>query len=139
MEQYTDLRTLKDGTAFYVKNGHWTGYVFVKNGDKYMHIDETGQDKLLNGDEGLVIRIKDAVKQENDKPDFETVKNSIETIKTLILSLQEESRKVENSYKNGVFFARRIWIDCDDAMEKVEQIKSAYDRLETLGREVENA
>ena len=56
-ENYTDLRTLADGTKFRVRNGDWTGYVFSKNTEKYMHIDETGEDRKLTGEEDLDIKI----------------------------------------------------------------------------------
>jgi len=55
--KYTDLRTLADDTRFEVQNGCWTGYVFSKDGVKYMHIDKTGQEVELNGKEDLIIKI----------------------------------------------------------------------------------
>jgi len=54
---YTDLRTLEDGTQFYVKNGRWTGYVFSLDGEKYMHINETDSNRKLTGKEDLIIKI----------------------------------------------------------------------------------
>ena len=54
---YTDLRRLKDGTRFYVKNGCWTGYIFSKNDMKYIHINKTGDEHKLNGKEDLIIKV----------------------------------------------------------------------------------
>lgn len=55
--KYTDLRTLEDGTKFHVENGMWNGYVFSKNGIKYMHIIATDRDYKLTGNEELIITI----------------------------------------------------------------------------------
>lgn len=57
MDKYTDLRTLEDGTKFYVVNGDWTGYVHSINNEKYMHIDKTNKDIKLKGTEDLEIKI----------------------------------------------------------------------------------
>ena len=57
--EYIDLRTLKNGTRFLVKNGNWTGYIFSLNGEKYMHIDETCRDVKLTGREELIIEVQD--------------------------------------------------------------------------------
>lgn len=54
---YTDLRTLSDGTEFRVRNGDWTGYVFSRNSEKYIHINKTGKDRRLTGQEDLDIKI----------------------------------------------------------------------------------
>ena len=54
---YTDLRMLDDGTRFRVQNGNWIGSIFSKDGQKYMHIDETGVDKLLTGNEQLIVSV----------------------------------------------------------------------------------
>ena len=59
-EPYTDLRTLPDGTHFEVVNGLWTGYVFERDGQKYMHIDDLEEDHKLTGKEDLIIDIIDA-------------------------------------------------------------------------------
>ncbi len=40
----TDLRTLPDGTVFWVKNGAWGGKIFSKNGKKYVHVTDTNDD-----------------------------------------------------------------------------------------------
>ena len=58
MSEYTDLRTLEDGTAFYVVNGNWDGYIFVKDDKKYVHANTTGTDKEITGNEQLTIKIK---------------------------------------------------------------------------------
>ena len=55
-EIYTDLRTLKDGTKFYVENGDWTGYVFSKNGEKHIHIDAINTDRKVTGNEDLIVK-----------------------------------------------------------------------------------
>ena len=57
-DEYFDLRTLKDGTHFLVKNGNWTGYIFSLAGKKYMHIDETDKDIKLTGREDLIIEVQ---------------------------------------------------------------------------------
>ena len=56
-EKYTDLRTLPNGTKFRVENGNWYGYIFEKNGKKYIHINKTCEEFLVTGKEDLVITI----------------------------------------------------------------------------------
>lgn len=56
-ESYTDLRTLPDGQRFHVNNGDWTGYVFSKDGEKYMHIDAIDENYKLTGNEDLNITL----------------------------------------------------------------------------------
>jgi len=58
MSEYTDLRTLEDGTAFHVVNGNWDGHIFVKDDKKYVHVNKTGMDKEISGNEQLTIKIK---------------------------------------------------------------------------------
>ncbi len=53
--QTTDLRNLPNGTWFHVVNGNWVGYVFSQDENKYMHIKDTNEDKILTGKEDLVI------------------------------------------------------------------------------------
>lgn len=50
--EYTgiDLRTLPDGTSFFVKNGAWFGSIFSKEGQKYVHVDEMNKDHLITDD-----------------------------------------------------------------------------------------
>lgn len=56
-KQYTDLRTLEDGTKFHVENGMWNGYIFSRSGIKYMHVIATGADIKLTGNERLIVTI----------------------------------------------------------------------------------
>ena len=56
MSEYTDLRTLPDDTTFRVINGGWTGTVFSKDGKKYIHIDETGMEREITGNEELSVK-----------------------------------------------------------------------------------
>ena len=74
---YTDLRMLDDGTRFHVKNGGWIGSIFSKDGQKYMHIDETGADRLLTGDEQLIITVLPK-KKISDHEALSNLKYSIE-------------------------------------------------------------
>ena len=55
--QFADLNALEHGTRFYVKNGNWTGFVFVKDHKKYIHIDAANKDSLITGKESLIITI----------------------------------------------------------------------------------
>ena len=50
--EYTgiDLRTLPDGTSFFVKNGAWFGSIFSKEGQKHVHVDEMNKDHLITDD-----------------------------------------------------------------------------------------
>ncbi len=50
---YDDLRTLDIGDRFNVINGAWRGYVFERNGQKMAHIEATGTDFAVTGDEKL--------------------------------------------------------------------------------------
>ena len=52
---YTDLRTLEDGTHFRVINGECTGYVFSINDEKYVHVDATNREYKITGNEDLII------------------------------------------------------------------------------------
>lgn len=75
-ESYTDLRTLPDGQRFHVENGDWTGYVFSKDGEKYMHVDATCRDWKLSGNEGLIITfIKN---REWQNPEFCDIEDPVE-------------------------------------------------------------
>ena len=58
MSKYADLRELADNTEFYVINGDWNGYVFSKNGAKFLHINETNADHQISGEEDLIIQLK---------------------------------------------------------------------------------
>lgn len=52
-----DMRTLNNGIVFHVINGNWNGYIFSKNGKKYMHIYGLNDDRPLSGFEDLYIKI----------------------------------------------------------------------------------
>lgn len=75
-ESYTDLRTLPDGQRFHVENGDWTGYVFSKDGEKYIHVDATCRDWKLNGNEELNITL--IKNREWQNPEFCDIEDPVE-------------------------------------------------------------
>lgn len=75
-ESYTDLRTLPDGQRFHVENGDWTGYVFSKDGEKYVHVDATCREWKLNGNEELNITL--IKNREWQNPEFCDIEDPVE-------------------------------------------------------------
>ena len=75
-ESYTDLRTLPDGQRFHVENGDWTGYVFSKDGEKYIHVDATCREWKLSGNERLNITLIKSREWQN--PEFFDIEDPVE-------------------------------------------------------------
>lgn len=57
----TDMYSLAVGTKFSVVNGLWDGEIIEIDGEKYLHIDDTGKNIKLTPemDCGLVVEIEE--------------------------------------------------------------------------------